>query len=183
MIQSAEDLKYYIEEDSKWYVVGNRKKPRLLSDEVWHYLIAMRKLEYYTNCGNGGGKLKKIYWRWRFHNLGIKLGFDIPLNTCGPGLCIRHWGNVVVNPLAKIGANCIIQQGVVIGRGNHEDEVPTIGDNCYIGPGAKLYGKITVADNIAIGANAVVNKSFTEPGVVIAGVPAKVVGRKQDTLR
>lgn len=181
MISTKEELRYYIAEDSKWYMVGSRKKPRIFSDEVWHYLIAMRQLEYCINCK--AGIIRTFFWRWRFHKLGIKLGFDIPINTCGPGLCIRHWGNVVVNPKAQIGCNCIIQQGVVIGRGNHDDEVPIIGDNVYIGPGAKLYGKIVIGNNNAIGANAVVNKSFTETGVVIGGVPAKMLGKKNDDLK
>ena len=55
-----------------------------------------------------------------------------------------------------------------------EEEAPIIGDNCFIGPGAKLFGKIKIGDNVAIGANAVVNKSFGD-NVTIAGVPAKIV--------
>ena len=53
--------------------------------------------------------------------------------------------------------------------------MPHLGNNVDIGYGAVLIGDITIADDIKIGANAVVNKSFTEPGVTIAGVPAKVV--------
>ena len=52
-----------------------------------------------------------------------------------------------------------------------------MGNNVDIGYGAVLIGGITIADDIKIGANAVVNRSFTEPGVTIAGVPAKVVKR------
>lgn len=54
--------------------------------------------------------------------------------------------------------------------------VPVIGDNCYIGPGAKLFGDIRIGNNVAIGANSVVNKSF-EDNVTIAGVPAKIVNK------
>ena len=56
-------------------------------------------------------------------------------------------------------------------------KAPTIGDNCFIGPGAKLFGDIKIGDNVAIGANAVVNKDFGD-NVTIAGVPAKVVSKK-----
>lgn len=52
---------------------------------------------------------------------------------------------------------------------------PHIGNNVWIGPGAKLFGKINIADNCQIGANAVVNKTFDIPGSVIVGCPAKVV--------
>ena len=37
---------------------------------------------------------------------------------------------------------------------------------------------MTIADNITIGVNAVVTKSFTEPGIVIAGAPARKIRNK-----
>ena len=40
---------------------------------------------------------------------------------------------------------------------------------------AIILGDITIADNVSAGANATVNKSFTESNVVVAGTPAKVV--------
>lgn len=55
---------------------------------------------------------------------------------------------------------------------------PTIGDNVYIGPGAKIYGKIKISDNIVIGANAVVGRSFEEPNICIAGAPAHKISDK-----
>ena len=72
-----------------------------------------------------------------------------------------------------------INIGVVIGIGLTEEAVPVIGDNVRIEPGAKIFGAVTVADWTHIGANAVVNRSITEPGMVVAGVPARVV--KQST--
>jgi serine O-acetyltransferase len=53
--------------------------------------------------------------------------------------------------------------------------VPTIGDNVFIGPGAKLFGEINIGDNVMIGANAVVTKSFEEGCCRIAGIPAKKI--------
>ncbi len=53
-----------------------------------------------------------------------------------------------------------------------------IGNNVYIGPGARIFGDIEIADGIAIGANAVVNRSFLEPGITIAGVPARKISDK-----
>lgn len=93
----------------------------------------------------------------------------------GPGLRINHYGLIVVNPKARVGAFCDIHQGVNIGVGFREDEVPEIGDHVYIGPGAKIYGRIRIADRIAVGANAVVNRSFERPDTTIAGVPARQV--------
>ncbi|MCG8399395.1 serine acetyltransferase, partial [Bacillus atrophaeus] len=79
------------------------------------------------------------------------------------------------NSNVKIGANCDIHQGVNIGQNHDQYDVPTIGDHVWIGPGVKLFGKIQIANGISIGANAVVNKSFTEENITIAGVPAKKV--------
>ena len=48
----------------------------------------------------------------------------------------------------------------------------------YIGVGVVIIGDVEIADNIVIGANAVVNKSFLEPGITIAGVPARKISDK-----
>jgi serine O-acetyltransferase len=84
-----------------------------------------------------------------------------------------------VNGNSKIGENCRIHVGVNIGtEAGYGDRAPTIGNNCYIAPGAKIFGKIVIGDNNVIGANAVVNKSFEQSGVSIAGVPAKIISYK-----
>ena len=104
-----------------------------------------------------------------------RLGLQIPENCFEEGLSIAHYGNIVVNPNAKIGKNCRIHSGVNIGSSATDDGVPTIGNNVYLGPGAKLFGEIVIGDNTVIGANAVVNKSFPLGGYTIAGVPAKII--------
>lgn len=188
MIKSKADLKYYLEKDR--IALGmERKRPKVFGNEVWKYQIALRKFEYYTNIEKKG-LISLIYYSfwysfWRFvsHHLSYKLGFTIPVNIFGAGLNIHHHGCIVVNMYAKVGENCNLQQGVNIGRNINDKDVPVIGNNVYIGPGAKIFGKIVIADNIVIGANAVVNKSFLEPGVVIAGAPAKVIGKRKENLK
>ena len=54
MIKSKEDLLYYLECDKKALQISH-KRPRLFTDEIWRYEIALRKLEYYTNCKCLGG--------------------------------------------------------------------------------------------------------------------------------
>ena len=104
-----------------------------------------------------------------------KTDLRYPVNFFGPGLRINHYGLLIVKKNEKIGANCDIHQGVNIGQNHARRDVPTIGDNVWIGPGAKLFGDIHIADGISIGANAVVNKSFTEENITIAGMPAKKI--------
>ena len=41
-----------------------------------------------------------------------------------------------------------------------------------------MFGKIVIGDNVAIGANAVVNKSFPEGNATLGGIPAKVISQK-----
>ena len=107
----------------------------------------------------------------------IKYHIDIPPNTdIGPGLYIGHLGDVVVNGKVRIGRNCNLSPWVVIGAANRGKRrgVPTIGNNVYIAPGAKLVGNITIGDNVAIGANAVVLDDLPD-NAVAAGNPATVL--------
>lgn len=53
---------------------------------------------------------------------------------------------------------------------------PQIGDNVFIGAGAKILGDITIANNTTIAANAVVIHSIENEGCTLAGIPAKIVG-------
>ena len=155
------------------------RKPKS-TDLIWKYEILLRKCEYYNNCKKGLiNKIILYYYRWNKHKIGIKCNFSIPLNVFDSGLSIAHIGPIIINSGAKIGKNCRIHVGVNIGtEAGKESEAPTIGDNVYIGPGAKLFGKIKIGNNVAIGANAVVNKSFEEDNISIAGVPAKKISNK-----
>jgi serine O-acetyltransferase len=109
--------------------------------------------------------------------LKYKYGYDIPAETnIAPGFYIGHFGGVVVSGKATIGKNCNISQGVTIGynpRGMNKG-YPTIGDNVWIGPGAKIFGQITIGDNVAIAANAVVNCNIA--GIcTFGGIPARKI--------
>ena len=111
----------------------------------------------------------------KLHKNSVKLGFSIPINVFGPGLSIAHYGTIVVNSAARVGKNCRIQEGVNIGATNGQRSAPKIGDNVFIGTGAKIIGDVTVASDVAIGANAVVVKSITEQGTTWGGVPARKI--------
>lgn len=176
MIKNKNDLKYYLQQDHKALGIYNSQRyPRPFYDEVWKFQIALRKAEYAVNCRQG-----LIYTPYRlfrkliFHKRSVRCGFSIPINVFGPGLSIAHYGTIVVSANAKIGQNCRMQEGVNIGTSGG-DRAPTIGNNVFIGAGAKIIGDIVIGDNVAIGAGAVVVHSFTESGITIAGVPAKKV--------
>ena len=124
----------------------------------------------------------------RFEAFCQKLGCEVPTGVFGPGLCINHSQDVIINGFAKIGSNCRINAGVNIGSfGRYNQDItdsdqtnnnaPIIGDNCYIGPGAKIFGAIRIGDNVAIGANAVVLKDVPDNATVV-GVPGRVIPNK-----
>ena len=160
-------------------------KIRMLQKYQYAYLHCLRNLEYYywaKNCSSifrGYYLIMYIIWHTLWKHWSVKTGITIPKNVCEEGLTIYHWGSIVVNSEAHIGRNCCIMNNVNIGTNGGGDKAPRIGHNVYIGPGAVLYGDIVIADGCYIGANAVVNKSFTEPSSIIAGVPAKVIGHDE----
>lgn len=106
-----------------------------------------------------------------------KFGIDISHSTkIGSGFYIGHFGGIVVHTNAVIGKNCNISHGVTIGQTNRGDKAgcPSIGDNVYIGPGAKIVGDITIGNNAAIGANSVITKDIPNNAVAV-GIPGKVI--------
>ena len=126
-------------------------------------------------------KIKQLYYNTKLHNLSVRLGFTIPLNVFGPGLCIVHPGTIVVAGGATIGKNCRIHEGVTIGATNGQSEAATIGDNVFIASGAKIIGNIQICDDVAIGANAVVCSDVLEP-CTVGGIPAKVISKNTSRL-
>ena len=175
MIRSKKDYVRYLEMDEK--SLGIKKSLQTyLFDDIWKYQKTLRKLEYTLNCSKSVlGKINSIFLKISLMRKGRKLGFSIPINVFGPGLSIVHYGTIVVNSASSIGANCRMHAGVNIGASGGKKEAPQLGDNIYIAPGAKIYGNIKIANNCAIGANAVVHKSFEEEGIMIAGNPAKKI--------
>lgn len=143
------------------------------------YQRTLRKLEYYINTGK---KIQGIVYRLKLNKLQNKYAIHIPPNTCGKGLRLLHVGPILINDKARLGDNCAIHINTSIVAGNTTGGVPRIGNNVLICTGATIVGELTLADDIVVGANAVVNKSFLTGNITIAGVPAKVIketGRKQ----
>ncbi len=92
------------------------------------------------------------------------------------GLVIMHSHGVVINGGVRGGKNVVIESGVVIGAAHHglPVKVPLLGDNIFIGTGAKILGGIKIGNNVTIGANAVVVKDAPD-GATIVGIPGRVI--------
>src|SRR3989339_661292 len=97
----------------------------------------------------------------------------------GKGFVLMHPIGVVINGGVKGGENVVIESGVVIGalRNGLPVEVPVIGNNVFIGAGAKVLGGIKIGNNVKIGANAVVVKDVCD-GATVVGIPGRIIDLK-----
>lgn len=187
MILSKKDLADYIAADTG-HIKNVGAKEHIIAVfarypyvDIKKYMCFLRKQEYYINTANKSRirGLLGIVCERRKNRLGNRMGIEISPNCCGRGLRIWH-ANIVINYNAVIGENCTLHGANCIGYNGLTEDAPVIGNNVDIGYGAVIIGGIQIAEDIKIGANAVVNRSFTEPGVTIAGVPAKVIKQRND---
>lgn len=81
-----------------------------------------------------------------------------------------HLIGIVIAGDTVIGQNCTIFHQVTIGIDEiKNDGAPIIGDNVFIGAGAKIIGNVCIGNDSRIGANAVVTKDVPEK-VTVVGV-------------
>lgn len=103
-------------------------------------------------------------------------GIEIhPGATIGRRFFIDHGMGVVIGETTQIGDDVMVYHGVTLGGRslNKGKRHPTLGDRVTVGAGAKVLGPITIGDDSAIGANAVVTHDV--PAEAIAtGIPASV---------
>lgn len=174
MISDRKQLRTVMEHDA---IANNRVgvKARFLGDEIWKWIVYYRKMDFFMNASKKTlfDQIESMFIKYRFHKLSVLLGYSIPIGKIGPGLSIAHIGPIVINGNTNIGKNCRIHEGVTIGTTNGSNEAPQIGDNVFIGTGAKIIGGLKITDDVAIGANAVVLKDINEAGTTWGGCPAR----------
>lgn len=128
-------------------------------------------------------KIKSILFR-----ILAKITFNrynhIPLETTiGGGIILPHPIGVVISGNARLGNNVTIMHQVTIGDNVtvENDSSPKIGNNVFIGAGAKIIGGCSIGDNVIVGANTVVTKDVDANQTVI-GVN-KILNRKHKTFK
>jgi serine O-acetyltransferase len=92
----------------------------------------------------------------------------------GPGFVLIHATGVVINAAVRGGRGVHIEHQVTVGA--ERRKIPVIGNDVFIGAGAKVIGGIVVGDGARIGANAVVLQDVP-PGASAVGVPARIIDR------
>lgn len=118
----------------------------------------------------------KILFKWVQIVCGIELPCEVPV---GEGLVIEHSGGIVVSGFARIGRNCRLRNGVVIGLARVTDPcAPQLGDDVDVGAGAKLLGSIRIGNRVSIGANAVVLCDVPDDCIAV-GIPALIKPRRK----
>jgi serine O-acetyltransferase len=124
-----------------------------------------------------------MQWSRRWHLFPLEMFFNKLSAVCcnciigrgaefGPGLVLIHSTGVVINGQVKGGSNIYIEHQVTIGAERRSS--PIIGNDVFIGAGAKIIGAVTIGDGARIGANAVVVDD-APPYSTVVGIPAKVV--------
>lgn len=124
-------------------------------------LRPLSRLVYFANC--------------------VLFGADLaPTAEIGPGLAMPHPVGVAFSPV-RVGRRVRLMGGVRLGGGGYDDVsrdgLPTIGDDCYIFDGAKVFGAVTVGDRVVVGTNSVVSRDVPSD-VIVVGIPARVVKRR-----
>nr|UXE44294.1 hypothetical protein Hi04_10k_c1889_00015 [uncultured bacterium] len=90
----------------------------------------------------------------------------------GPGFVILQNFSIVINSSVRAGRNLVIAHEVTIGADNGES--PVLGDNVFIGAGAKVLGGIRIGSDVKVGANSLVVRDLPD-GATAVGVPARIV--------
>ena len=111
----------------------------------------------------------KLFYKALFRLWANRRGLEISaINQIGGGIYLGHAYNITINSKARIGFNCKIHKGVVIGQANRGKNkgAPTIGNEVWIGINAAIVGGITIGDDVLIAPNSFVNVDVPSHSVV-----------------
>jgi serine O-acetyltransferase len=182
VILTRADLRRFLEIEKNKIGVKNILYQRITYSEVYctyNFFRNLRFLEYYKS------KNKKwyhyipyIWYLWNHRRLKLKYNFYIEPNCLGEGFLLVHPGFVRIGKDVTMGKNCTVTPLVLIGKKapNQEVKKTLIGDNCYIGTGAKILGPVKIGNNVKIAAGSVVTSDIPD-NCTVGGIPAKIINR------
>lgn len=173
-IKTKKQLKEYLDCELPQYGGGGIKSLLLIGETaiLRRHQFILRKTEYYSNTGKC---FRTILYKIRLSYFQNKYALHIPINTCGKGLKIMHVGPILFNGKVTVGENCSFHINTNLVADGLDDSVPTLGNGVVMGVGSVVLGGVVIANNVAVGANAVVTKDILEEDIAVAGVPAKKI--------
>ncbi len=150
----------------------------LLFEPGFKYIFWMRLTQYFW-VKKGIRFPLFVLCRFVLKHYSYKYNYDISYKAqISEGFSISHHGYVIIRVGTTIGKNCWVRPGTCIGKKNLDEcgDGAVIGDNCNIGVGVAIMGKVVIGDNVTIGANSVVVKDIPSD-CVVAGAPAAIIKR------
>ena len=144
----------------------------LYSTRQWTIVPMFRLLNYIHNVIGGGGNsliyrllLRKYTRTCESFNV-----FLPPQTMIGRGVFFPHGFPIVINPETSIGEFCVIHPCVLLGRDRGKAGAPVVGNNCFIGNGAKIIGNPRIGDYCFLSPGAIVTKDIPSESLVGAGI-------------
>lgn len=174
-INTREELREWLNYEKNRYPKESYLKYLLQTNEnalIWKHQKLLRTTEYHINANH---KLRARIYRLRLNRLQMKHAMHIPPNVCGKGLKVMHVGPILIHENAVVGENCRFHMNSALVAGGTNHGVPTLGNDIIVGIGAIVLGNVQIADGVAIGANAVVNRDVLEKNIAVGGIPAKKI--------
>ncbi len=183
MIQSKEDLRFYLREDAIANIKTETCSWLKMQINIWygndsyrflHYLRTLRRYEYVLNCQRGfWSKIRKMIAKVHYHRIGAKINVNINPNVVGYGFRIPHLvGGVIIN-CQEVGNYCTANAGVIVGN-NDRGEMAIIGNHVNLCTGCKVIGGVHIGDNVIVAPNSVVVKDVPS-NAVVSGVSAIII--------
>lgn len=156
-----------------WYVIES-----LLFETGYQAVVLHRMAHWFKS--RGIPVLGPLVARFNQFLTGVDIG---PGAEIGPGLRIAHGTGIVIGGYAKIGRNALLLHQVTIGAPSPERvaKMPVIGDNVFLGAGAKVIGGIRVGNDVFIGVNAIVAQNIPDNSRVLCASGIEI--RSADTLQ
>ena len=129
--------------------------------------------------------LRKAQWKkriWNRYMVRNAASISIDAQIASPLILPHGVSGIFITQSAVIGRNVVVFQQVTIGantiKGSKSYGAPKIGNDVYIGAGAKIIGNAVISDNVRVGANAVVVKDIPYNALVVSSEP-RIIVREQ----
>ena len=135
--------------------------------------------ENYSVAVHGETDLLKRKARVKCRYIAMQYGASVPFSKDINQFRTPHGlRGILISSYAKIGIGCTFFQQVTIGSntlpGSKTGGFPEIGNNVYIGAGAKIIGNIKIGNNVRIGANCIVTEDISDNSIVVLNKPVVI---------